>query len=159
MCIWRSDICICNISAVISCLEKACCRQPLRGVIYVLAERYCSRLWINCQTVFSQQIMPFSSKLLWSTLLFICNHSSGMGNQGPRIAELVSLFFGAMFGCVGGVKLIPRPNFSSTSSLAGDLNLSSYSATRVHVEDRKYQTFRYYPQHIAHWLVSSNILK
>ena len=85
--------------------------------------------------------------------------SSGMGNQGPRIAELVLLFFGDMFGCVGGVKLIPRPNFSSTSSLAGDLNLSSYSATRVHVEDRKYQTFRYYPQHIAHWLISSNILK
>ena len=69
MCIWRGDIFICNISAVISCLEKACCRQALRGVIYVLAERYCSRLWINCQTVFSQQIMPFSSKLLWNTLL------------------------------------------------------------------------------------------
>ena len=151
MCIWRGDIFICNISAVISCLEKACCRQALRGVIYVLAERYCSRLWINCQTVFSQQIMPFSSKLLWNTLLFICNHSSGMGNQEQqKLFYCFFRFFEDMFGCGGGVKLIPRPNFSSTSSLAGDLNLSTYSATRVHVEDREYQTFRYYPQHIAH---------
>ena len=156
MCILRNDICICNISAVISCLEKACCRQALRGVIYVLAERYCSRLWINCQTVFSQQIMPFSSKLLWNTLLLYAITLLAWATKNSRTCIT---FLGDMFGCGGGVKLIPRPNFSSTSSLAGDLNLSTYSATRVHVEDRKCQTFRYYPQHIAHWLVSSNILK
>ena len=92
-------------------------------------------------------MMMMMAMTIWN--LLVC--STAKRNKTPH--------FICMFGCGGGVKLIPWPNFSSTSSLAGDLNLSTYSATRVHVEDRKCQTFRYYPQHIAHWLVSSNILK
>ena len=56
-----------------------------------------------------------------------------MGIQGWQ--KLFYCFLGDMFGCVGGVKLIPWPNFSSTGSLAGDLNLSTYSATSVKLLD------------------------
>ena len=101
------------------------------------------------------RIFPTDNAILKQTVVehatFYMHMQSFFWHGQPRIAELVFFcFFGDMFGCGGGVKLIPRPNFSSTSSLAGDLNLSTYSATRVHVEDRKCQTFRYYPQHIAH---------
>ena len=81
MCIWRSDICICNISAVISCLEK--------GLLPASIER--SDICIGGEILLPpldklpNRIFPTDNAILKQTVvehaIFICNHSSGMGNQ------------------------------------------------------------------------------